>query len=236
MGVFATRSPHRPNPIGLTIVKIEKVVEDTVYFSGVDLVDGTPVLDIKPYVPQYDSVTEATVPEWIVAPPVVPLSVEFTEEAVEELRGFLEKGILEYYSDLEETKVAITEVLTLDPRSIYWRKKYDGDKKSTYGFCLDVLNILCVFDSDDSQRAKIIKVEDWSDRYGHGKKPKDYHKQKKNYDPKSSSSPSNSTTSPAGKNKRRANGEKKKNTKEEKLRREKKEEEEKQEEKKEMEE
>ncbi|ENN72008.1 hypothetical protein HUJ04_012966 [Dendroctonus ponderosae] len=53
-GVFATRSPHRPCPIGLSLVKIEKIVENVIYFSGVDMVNETPVLDIKPYIPQYD--------------------------------------------------------------------------------------------------------------------------------------------------------------------------------------
>lgn len=54
-GVFATRSPHRPSPIGLSLVKIEQINERTIYFSGVDMVDATPVLDIKPYIPQYDN-------------------------------------------------------------------------------------------------------------------------------------------------------------------------------------
>ncbi|XP_067002988.1 tRNA (adenine(37)-N6)-methyltransferase [Anabrus simplex] len=54
-GVFGTRSPHRPSPIGLSLVSIDRVVESTVYFSGVDMLDGTPVLDIKPYIPQYDN-------------------------------------------------------------------------------------------------------------------------------------------------------------------------------------
>ena len=49
MGVFATRSPHRFNPIGLSIAKIDRVEGRTVYMSGLDLVHGTPVLDIKPY-------------------------------------------------------------------------------------------------------------------------------------------------------------------------------------------
>ncbi|GJQ78564.1 hypothetical protein Trydic_g11675 [Trypoxylus dichotomus] len=54
-GVFATRSPHRPCPIGLSLVKIDRIMENTIYFSGVDMVDQTPVLDIKPYIPQYDN-------------------------------------------------------------------------------------------------------------------------------------------------------------------------------------
>lgn len=54
-GVFSTRSPHRPCPIGLSLVKILKIEDRTIYFEGVDMVNQTPVLDIKPYIPQYDS-------------------------------------------------------------------------------------------------------------------------------------------------------------------------------------
>jgi tRNA-Thr(GGU) m(6)t(6)A37 methyltransferase TsaA len=53
-GVFATRSPRRPNPIGLSIVRLVRVEGTTLHIEEVDLVDGTPVLDIKPYVPQLD--------------------------------------------------------------------------------------------------------------------------------------------------------------------------------------
>ncbi|XP_029041824.2 uncharacterized protein LOC114875573 [Osmia bicornis bicornis] len=54
-GVFSTRSPHRPCPIGLSLVKITRIENHTIYFEGVDMVDQSPVLDIKPYIPQYDS-------------------------------------------------------------------------------------------------------------------------------------------------------------------------------------
>ncbi|KAM4877708.1 tRNA (adenine(37)-N6)-methyltransferase isoform 2-T2 [Thomomys bottae] len=54
-GVFSTRSPHRPNAIGLTLAKLEKVEGGAVYLSGIDMIDGTPVLDIKPYIADYDS-------------------------------------------------------------------------------------------------------------------------------------------------------------------------------------
>ena len=56
VGVFSTRSPHRPANIGLTLAKVEEVKGDTVTLSGIDLIDETPVLDIKPYIPAYDSV------------------------------------------------------------------------------------------------------------------------------------------------------------------------------------
>ena len=48
-GVFATRSPHRYNPIGLSIAKLDKIEDRTIYISGIDLIHGTPILDIKPY-------------------------------------------------------------------------------------------------------------------------------------------------------------------------------------------
>ncbi|XP_014218577.1 tRNA (adenine(37)-N6)-methyltransferase isoform X2 [Copidosoma floridanum] len=54
-GVFSTRSPHRPCPIGLSLVKIIKVEDNVIYFEGVDMVDQTPVVDIKPYIPHYDN-------------------------------------------------------------------------------------------------------------------------------------------------------------------------------------
>jgi len=55
VGVFSTRSPHRPANIGLTLAKVEHVKGDTITMSGIDLIDGTPVLDIKPYIPAYDT-------------------------------------------------------------------------------------------------------------------------------------------------------------------------------------
>ncbi len=59
-GVFATRSPHRPNPVGLTIVELERIEGNKIYFSGADMLDGTPLLDIKPYFPELDVYPEAT--------------------------------------------------------------------------------------------------------------------------------------------------------------------------------
>jgi tRNA-Thr(GGU) m(6)t(6)A37 methyltransferase TsaA len=51
-GVFATRSPKRPNRIGMSVVKVTDVKDNIVYIENVDILDGTPLLDIKPYVPQ----------------------------------------------------------------------------------------------------------------------------------------------------------------------------------------
>ena len=55
-GVFATRSPARPNPIGFSVVRLEEIKDNRLCIEGVDIVDGTPLLDIKPYVSRLDSV------------------------------------------------------------------------------------------------------------------------------------------------------------------------------------
>lgn len=60
--VFATRSPHRPNPIGLDIGRVIAVEGRTIRVAGLDALDGTPVLDIKPYAPSIDAITDATEP------------------------------------------------------------------------------------------------------------------------------------------------------------------------------
>ena len=59
VGVFASRSPNRPNPIGLSVVRIKKIVNNRIYISGMDAFDGTPILDIKPYIKDLDSKNDA---------------------------------------------------------------------------------------------------------------------------------------------------------------------------------
>ena len=54
-GLFATRAPKRPNPIGLSIVQLDKIKDGTLFIRNVDILDGTPLLDIKPYVPEFDA-------------------------------------------------------------------------------------------------------------------------------------------------------------------------------------
>jgi tRNA-Thr(GGU) m(6)t(6)A37 methyltransferase TsaA len=55
-GIFATRSPRHPNPIGLSVVRLTAIRGATLEIAGIDLLDGTPVLDIKPYVPEFDAI------------------------------------------------------------------------------------------------------------------------------------------------------------------------------------
>lgn len=60
VGIFSTRSPHRPCPIGLSLVKIDRIEGKNIFFYGTDMVDGTPVLDIKPYIPRYDNPVQSS--------------------------------------------------------------------------------------------------------------------------------------------------------------------------------
>lgn len=119
MGVFATRSPFRPNPIGLSCVKLEKVELTSsrgpvLHVSGGDLMDGTPIFDIKPYIPYADSRTDAT--------------GGFTDK---NSWDFLNVDISEELSAIlpEEKLATVIKVLSCDPRPTY-----QNDPERVYGF------------------------------------------------------------------------------------------------------
>ena len=65
VGVFATHSPARPNPIGLTTVKLLEHKKNVLKVIGLDAVNGTPVIDIKPYIPGHDDLADIITPEWV---------------------------------------------------------------------------------------------------------------------------------------------------------------------------
>ena len=65
VGIFACRCPRRPNPIAITTVKLLKHKGNKIMVKGLDVLDGTPVIDIKPYWPQYDKVEKEKVPHWV---------------------------------------------------------------------------------------------------------------------------------------------------------------------------
>jgi len=64
-GVFATRSPVRPNLIGYSIAKIESIQDGSITIDEIDAFDGTPIIDLKPYIPADDAIPTATVPDWV---------------------------------------------------------------------------------------------------------------------------------------------------------------------------
>ena len=65
IGIFAQRARHRPNPIGVTAVTLLRRDKNRLVVRGLDAIDGTPVVDVKPYVPNYDTVVKPRVPEWV---------------------------------------------------------------------------------------------------------------------------------------------------------------------------
>jgi tRNA-Thr(GGU) m(6)t(6)A37 methyltransferase TsaA len=65
VGIFATRSPQRPNPIGVTAVQLLEVRGNMLRVRGLDAIDGTPVLDVKPYLALGDAISDTRVPDWV---------------------------------------------------------------------------------------------------------------------------------------------------------------------------
>ena len=118
MGVFATRAPFRPNNIGLSCVKLDRVEQDekdgpVLWVAGVDLLDGTPIYDIKPYIPLTDCHPEA--------------SEGYTRETkIHELKVEFPEKLLNQYP--EETRQAVLGILAQDPRPTYFQ-----DPERVYG-------------------------------------------------------------------------------------------------------
>jgi tRNA-Thr(GGU) m(6)t(6)A37 methyltransferase TsaA len=150
-GVFATRAPYRPNPIGLSAVRLLRIEGLTIFVRGLDLLDGTPVLDVKPYVPYSDAIPEAN-HGWLDAAPVAgtrpqdPLAdyeVQFGELAGEQL-AYLQR---EHAIDLREK---IETALRLGPTPhAYRRIRREGD---TYLLALKDLRVRFACD------ARVIRV------------------------------------------------------------------------------
>jgi len=69
VGVFASRSPSRPNPIGLCVVQLSRIDECSLFVKNLDALEESPVIDIKPYIPRADSVPNAQAPNWTLSGP-----------------------------------------------------------------------------------------------------------------------------------------------------------------------
>ena len=134
LGVFASRSPFRPNPIGLSAVKLEgirfensKVLLDV---SGADLLDQTPIVDIKPYLPYADSLPEA---EFALASQIeaLELPLQFSKESLQSLQHHQQRLAVPLQQQ-------VTEILQCDPRPAYHKGKAN---EREYGVRLHDLNI-----------------------------------------------------------------------------------------------
>jgi tRNA-Thr(GGU) m(6)t(6)A37 methyltransferase TsaA len=126
LGVFATRSPYRPNPIGLSCVRLERVELDpklgpVLHVAGADLVDGTPIFDVKPYLPYADCHPEAT-GGFAAQRPEGGLTVELPEPWLSQVP--------------EEDRPALIGVLAQDPRPAY-----QNDPERVYGLSFAGLEV-----------------------------------------------------------------------------------------------
>jgi len=128
IGVFASRSPYRPNPIGLSVVELTGIRHHQgklfIDIKGADLIEGTPVLDIKPYVPYADCITDAKA-GYASTSPAAKLIVEFSDTTMQQVRNA--------EAEQPELQHFIRQVLELDPRPAYANKASD---KVHYGMKL----------------------------------------------------------------------------------------------------
>ena len=119
-GVFATRSPFRPNPIGLSLVRLEQVLETengpALLISGIDVMNGTPVYDIKPYLPHLEAVPDAR-------------GGFALEHAEDRLKVLFPEELIKMIP--ENKREALLEALSLDPRPAY---QEDPDRVYGFGF------------------------------------------------------------------------------------------------------
>lgn len=147
IGVFASRSPFRPAPVGLSVLRLEEVqLRDhgviRLQVSGLDIVDGTPVIDIKPYVPYTDAIPEAEGAFASAAPEAAALPVTVSPEAARQFAERARRG----QANLQELAV---KVIAADPRPAYQR-----EPGRVYGVFLD--NVEVVWQMDDTASAAVI--------------------------------------------------------------------------------
>jgi tRNA (adenine37-N6)-methyltransferase len=152
LGVFATRSPHRPNSIGMSVVKLEQVLNDKIIVSGIDLVDGTPVLDVKPYIVDTESIPDASY-GWIKDVERNILEVVFLKEASNKLMKLETLG--------EKLRSVIVETLACDPRpNLYRQEDSPRQYRTNFFFQLDNYDVQVEFEGRKRAIVEdIIKVE-----------------------------------------------------------------------------
>ncbi len=152
VGVFASRSPFRPNSLGLSVVRNEGLCRKNgqlvLQISDHDLIDGTPILDIKPYLPFSDSVPEATL-GWADTPPTDRMAVVFLDKAATQLQNLP----ADRYPQLREL---IGDVVSYDPRPSFRRGR---DEDRVYGAHLYDLNVRFRFVYDNAgERVEVLTV------------------------------------------------------------------------------
>ena len=166
LGIFSTRTPHRYNPIGLTLCKFNKIEGREIFISCVDMITGTPILDIKPY-HHLESVdvfgNGIKYANWIYnSCQSKKCEVIIKEQAVKNIEEILEdkNNKLMFYDNKDELLALIKGVLEIDPHSKYTHKQ-EGDL--LFGFHVDKLNVIYRY---NAQTQKVIVEEvQYSEKY-----------------------------------------------------------------------
>lgn len=119
-GVFSTRSPHRPNPIGLSLVEILKIEGSEIHIRGIDLIQGTPVFDVKPYLPEIESKPLAQA-GWTTMVNIPEVEIAWEPEQLQLLQ--------KWSADIQKPhlRTLIEDTLRLDPRPQVY-KGYEGQE------------------------------------------------------------------------------------------------------------
>eukprot|EP00475_Leptophrys_vorax_P029387 TRINITY_DN4311_c0_g1_i1.p1 TRINITY_DN4311_c0_g1~~TRINITY_DN4311_c0_g1_i1.p1 ORF type:complete len:256 (+),score=54.03 TRINITY_DN4311_c0_g1_i1:1398-2165(+) len=159
-GVYSTRSPHRHNSIGLSLARIVHVdpAKREIFVSELDFVDGTPILDIKPYIPAYDCPPDKQirVPEWVEDHSLLRYSSVLIPDEIVQAVAAIPVSKFEFYDSHDQVLQVIKQVLINDLRPPSKRK----NQKSTEIFevRIDVLSVKFIVDVD-TQVAKVIAVD-----------------------------------------------------------------------------
>ena len=142
LSVFATRSPHRPNPIGMSCVELIKIDGLDVHIRNFDMLNDTPVLDIKPYIPKADSFPEANI-GWLKNAKVNPYQISFSETAENQMLW------LEKYSTLDLRSFCKVQ-LKHDPVNAS-RKRISCNATNEYTICCRTWQIYFALDEKNRQ-------------------------------------------------------------------------------------
>ncbi|GAB0089847.1 uncharacterized protein DMENIID0001_044640 [Sergentomyia squamirostris] len=184
IGVFSSRSPHRPCPLGLSLVQLTKIEGSKIYFRGIDMIDNTPVFDIKPYVPQYDTPSSNfTHPDYFdlefINAREAPDGQETTDNSMlastsqsssnlrpatvrvpnwvttnEKLNVLFSEKATEQMGDLDIKSDSIRQLIEADPRSAYLRTKH---KSQIFSFQFAEATITAKFD-DSHNSVTVVHV------------------------------------------------------------------------------
>ncbi len=168
-GVFATRSPYRPNNIGITCVNLEKIKGRDLFVNNYDLLDETPIIDIKPYIPKYDSFPNAKC-GWVDEEQGQEFIVEFAESAIIKTNCVFEKTGLDLanfakiqleYNPIDKQKKRITQ-LTKNRYIIAcrtWRIDFD--------ICDNRINITNIFSGYSDAELADLENDKYNDKIYH---------------------------------------------------------------------